>query len=116
VYHNFKQFGRNIFSFFAQRTDKIIVGFAAAVNSCCPEPACNGFSAFSKEHSCKYYIQPPPRALMQDTAKSNNHYLPEIRKNPFGQHWLSFPKMSFLSIRQIGRMSHFYLKYQLLKS
>jgi hypothetical protein len=32
--------------------------------------------------------------------------LSSIRKNPFSQHWLSFPNVSF-GKKNIGRMSHF---------
>jgi len=52
---------------------------------------------------------------MQDRAKSDDDYLPVVWKNPFSQHWLSFPNVS-CSKENIGRVSHFCLKHQLLKS
>src|SRR3972149_1964068 len=121
AYHNLKQFGRYVFSFLRQRTDKVIVGLVTAVNTCCPKPACNGSSASGKEHSCQDDSQSPLRALMQDTAKGSNRYLPEIRENPFVEHWLSFPNVSLLRKTSEGRAIFIYplsadLRYQLSKS
>ena len=69
AYHNFKQFSRYGLRFLAQRTDRIIVGFVAAVNACCPKPACNGFSAFGKEHRSEYDAKSPCRAWCRTVLK-----------------------------------------------
>jgi hypothetical protein len=115
LYHNLKQFGGDIFSFLCQRADKVIVGFIAAVNAGSPEPACNGFSAFGKEHGGENYSQSPLRSLMRDAAKGNNHHLPLIWENPFVEHRLTFPNVSFLITKHIGRMSRFYSSFVILR-
>ena len=81
---------------------KAVARTKAAVNSCRSKPACNGLSAFSEEHRREYQAQSPCRALMQYTAKSDNHYVPEIWKNPFSKHRLFFPNVSFFPIKHFS--------------
>ncbi|KPJ65280.1 MAG: hypothetical protein AMJ43_11070 [Coxiella sp. DG_40] len=81
-----------------------------------PEPTGYSFSASGKDNTSDDYTQSPSRALMQYAAKSYNQKLPVIRKNPFLKHRLSFPNVSRLSTKHIGRMSRFYSKYWFLKS
>jgi hypothetical protein len=43
---------------------------------------------------------------MKDISQRGGHSFPVVRKNPFAEHWLSFPNVSFAK-KNIGRMSHF---------
>ncbi len=45
LYHNFKQYCCDYFSFLSYRADKIVECFVTFGNIGCPKPACYGFSA-----------------------------------------------------------------------
>ena len=75
----------------------IIAGFVAPINACRLKPTYYGFRAYSKEQSHDNRDQLPYQVLMEDKAKSDDHYLPAIRKNPFGKHRLSLTNMCFFT-------------------
>ena len=54
------------------------------------------------------YTHSPSRALMQNRADSDCHYLPAVRENPFSKHRLSFANVNFFPLNTSARMSHFY--------
>lgn len=114
-HHDLKQYSRNGFSFLAQPADEIVESFVLPDNSGGAEPVGNSSSTFGENDSSYDDTEPSGRALMKNVAKRNHHGLPAVRKNPFVEHWLSFPNVS-LATKHIGRMGHFCLLSRFSKS